>query len=245
MTWIELLILFEIRTGNRTPSDITKPRFILQPLDRPPLIHEYLRSFQTATVKILTLISGNPEFKEMLTTNQVTGQRLRCIGTITNCVSTGFNTTVEPDEAKIIAKSLLTIIGKTTKEEFSQLYTGRLWKTLRAISFKKPPNWRWPSSNTQSRATHNEDGEGPPPPDTPDLPRRERNTVTTIVPHQTTPTRTRINTRTTFGHTLLAKANQNAFRIRCKPPCSNVHLRAPKPALTTPKPKDTLYARIL
>lgn len=137
MTWIELLILYEIRTGNRTPSDLTKPRLILQPLDRPPLIQDYLRSFKTATLKILTLTSGNPELKEILTTNQVTGQRLRHIGTVTNCVGTGFNTTVSPDEARIIAKSLLMIIGKTTKEELSLLYGGRLWKTLRAITFKK------------------------------------------------------------------------------------------------------------
>ena len=135
MTWIELLILFEIRTGNRTHSDITKPRFTLHPLDRPPPIFEYLRSFKTATLKILTLTSGNPEVKEIVQTEQITGKRLRCIGTISNCASTGFNTTVGLSEAKLIAKSLLAIIGKTNDDELSQLYNGRLWKTLRAISF--------------------------------------------------------------------------------------------------------------
>ena len=85
ITWVELLILFEIRTGQRTPSDLTKPRFVYQPLDRGPTVQEVLRNFKIATMNILTQASGNPELKAMLNTNHTTNQRLRMLGTSSCC----------------------------------------------------------------------------------------------------------------------------------------------------------------
>ena len=243
ITWIELFILFEIRTGLRTPSDVTKPRFVLQPVDRSPTIQDYLRSFKTATLKILRQASGNPELKEILATNQITNQRLRSLGTASICAGTSFNTTVNDEEARTIAHSLLKIIRKTTSEDLGPLYGGRLWKTLRAISLKKPPNWRLHNTIAYDDGAA-EDGGGSPPPDPPDEPRPDCRIGTGIVPYQLIRSTPSTGITPTNGQTTPASADQPAFRIRCQLPCDNVHLRATKPRFTVPKPKGVLYARI-
>ena len=100
ITWIGILTISEIRTGQRTPCDLTKPQYALQPVDRSPTIHTILRSFKTVTLNILKQASQHPGLKWMITTNHKANQRPRQLGTYSSSGGTNFNLTINEEEAK-------------------------------------------------------------------------------------------------------------------------------------------------
>ena len=84
-TWLELLILFELRTHHRPTSSLTQQRKVPHPLDLQRAIDTALHSFRLAIRHVIKSIPTDHDPLTLVKTCSLSIQRLRAIG-VTNTV---------------------------------------------------------------------------------------------------------------------------------------------------------------
>ena len=139
VSWIELMILFQLRTEFWLPYDLNKGGVVLDILDRPVQVAPLLRSFRLMTFEMFKRYY--PDRLDDLRANEGPGQRLSPLGTHTSVNALSYMVYVDQSEERRIAEALLQM-GGSKPGSGDLLVHGKLWRIMRPINFKCPPMWR-------------------------------------------------------------------------------------------------------
>jgi len=228
--WIELWILFEIRTKAFTPPTTDQPYGPSHDPRAPPTLQQTLNVFKKIAKCFIKTLPPAHEGRKMMNTQPAPSTRLANL-LISNAGAIGYMPTTTEGERDEIQKKILQLRRSNHPNVLTAIKSGDYTAKRVTIQMKQNLPWkRQPRLDHDDNATHNDKHHNDPP----------------IRPYVRHPPRPGMKAIKKMGYTLPSKTEAEGYAIMCpRKGCGYVTYRETKPIIPPPPYQRRQIANIL
>ena len=144
ITWLELLLLYEVRAEVAILADLGNVPRIPGPLDPHIRVKNIVRAFSTASRQVLQRHAVLTQHPTLFSVNRCAGVGLRRMGSSSALATVGFLPVVTVEESQTIHKAILALLGHNGAEPLKLLLQGNLWRPLKNMNCSLGATWKRP-----------------------------------------------------------------------------------------------------